>query len=250
MKSGCSIVITAYNAHRTLRETLDSVLAQTFSDYEVWVVNDCSTDDTRQIIEEYMHLDARVHLLNNEKNLGAAESRNCGMQQATGEYIAFLDSDDVWLPEKLEKQIAFMEKTGSDIGYCSYRFIDEEGQPIKKPYIVPARTDYKKMLGENVIGLSTAMIRGELKEHYRMRADFYCEDYVFWMDLLKDGKVAAGLTEVLSLYRIRQDARSSNKKHVAKMRYRILRRYLKLNFIQAFYYFMIYFVKALKKYFR
>lgn len=241
-----TVIMPTYNSMTTVGQSIESVLNQTLTDFELLIIDDGSYDDTINIITEFSEKDSRIKVLRNTCNLGVAEARNRALEMVTGKYIAFLDSDDYWEGEKLKKQVALLEKTGGDICFTSYRFINPDGIPLKRaPYIVPIKTHYQGMLCENVIGLSTALIRRDALQGIKFDSRWFHEDYVLWLDLLRNGKVAVGLQEVLVTYRT--GGRSSNKLNVAKNRWKIYREHEKLSLILSLYYFSIYAIKGIKK---
>jgi len=230
----------------TIEQSVKSVLSQTMPDFELLVVDDGSQDETFKIISEIAKKDSRIKILKNDRNLGVAKARNMALEIATGKYVAFLDSDDYWEKEKLEKQVELLEGKAGDICYTSYRFVNSEGMPVKRlPYIVPEKTDYKNMLRENVIGLSTALVRRDALKGREFDGRWFHEDYVLWLDLLRDGKTAWGLQEVLVTYRT--GGRSSDKLNVAINRWRIYRYHERLPVVLSLYYFGIYAFRGIKK---
>ena len=245
-KSLVSIVMPAYNAAKFIRETIASVQSQTYENWELLVIDDGSKDETVEIIRALTKEDARIRLLQNEKNMGVAKTRNRGIELADGEFIALLDSDDLWYPEKLEKQLSLARE--SEIVYCSYAMIDEDGKEKHAPFIVPAETNYKKMLISSVISCSTVLMRAETAKKYHFDETFYHEDYVLWMQMMKDGRKACGCTEVLGAYRIRESSRSSDKLSSAKKRWVIYRKCLHMSFVSSAYYLFRYAVRAMRKY--
>jgi len=241
-----TVIMPTYNSMTTVGQSIESVLNQTMSDLELCIIDDGSFDDTYKIISELAKNDSRIKILRNNGNLGVAAARNKALEISTGKYVAFLDSDDYWEQEKLKKQVALLEKTGGDICFTSYRFINPDGIPLKRaPYIVPIKTDYHGILCENVIGLSTALVRRDALQGIKFDSRWFHEDYVLWLDLLRNGKVAVGLQEVLVTYRT--GGRSSNKLNVAKNRWKIYREHEKLSLILSLYYFSIYAIKGIKK---
>lgn len=155
-----SIVMPNYNGHRFVEQAIDSVLSQTYQNFELLIVDDCSKDDSLQLIKRKAQSDSRIRVIALENNAGVANARNVGICEAKGKYIALLDNDDLWTADKLERQLAIAEN-GVDIVYCSYDFIDEQNTPIKKPFIVPQQTNFNKMLASSVISCSTSFIKTE-----------------------------------------------------------------------------------------
>jgi teichuronic acid biosynthesis glycosyltransferase TuaG len=223
-----SVVMPAYNAERFIRETINSVISQTYTDWELWVIDDCSTDSTCAIVEEFASQDERINLVRNEKNIGVADTRNKGFDLCGGRYVALIDSDDVWFSDKLERQMRLAEETGADIIYCSYKMIDEHGLAVCDDFIVPHAEDFESCLVRSVISCSTALLSREITDKYRFNKNYYHEDLVMWLELLRDGYVARGVVEVVAAYRLLNSGRSSKKLRTALNRWRVYRKYLKL----------------------
>ncbi len=243
-----SVVMPAYNAEKFIQATIDSVRQQSYENWQLLVIDDGSKDRTVELVRAMAKEDARISLLQNEKNMGVAKTRNRGIALAEGEYIALLDSDDLWYPEKLEKQLALAEKTDAQIIYCSYAMIDEADRQKHAPFVVPTETSYKKMLISSVISCSTVLLHAQTAKQYQFDETYYHEDYVLWMQLLRDGKRAVGCEEVLGAYRIRETSRSSDKLSSAKKRWVIYRKCLHMSFISSAYYLFRYAVRAMRKY--
>lgn len=242
-----SIVIPVYNCEETILQTINSVLFQTCKDYEIIIVNDCSIDNTLHIIEEAKVMSNKIFVINNVRNIGVAESRNIGFNIAKGNYIALLDGDDVWLPDKLEKQKYVIESTNCDICCTSYNFIDENSCDIKRPYIIPEYISYEMMLRQNYIGCSTVVIRSNLLSNKSMNSSFQHEDYALWLNLARNGAKIVGITDPLMNYRIQASSRSYNKTNAAKGRMKIYLKQEKLGVINSFYYFSCYAINGIKK---
>ena len=241
-----SVIMPAHNAEDTIAAAIRSVQAQTVRDWELLVLDDCSADDTFAAAQRLAEEDARICPLKNGENLGAAKTRSRGLEIARGEWIAFLDSDDLWRPAKLEKQLALADQTGAKLLYTSYCLFSEE-TGLRRDYLVPARTDYASMLRENVIGCSTAMVRRSALEGRRFPEGVYHEDYALWLSLLRGGCTAAGCTEVLADWRVSENARSFDKRAAAKHRWDILRRVEQLPLAEAVPAFAAYALRGLKK---
>ncbi len=243
-----SIVMPAFNAGKYIEAAIRSVQAQTLRDWELLVLEDGSSDDTSAIVTALAAEDPRIRLLPNGENLGVARTRNRGFDLCRGQYVALLDSDDLWHPEKLETQIGLLERSGADFTYCSYAIIDGEGKPAKADYIVPGQVTFETLLRENVIGCSTVVLRRAVVEKHRFTPDFYHEDYVLWLQLLQAGLKGVGCTQVLASWRHIANSRSFDKKNAAKNRWHIYRDYLKLPLGKAICAFAGYTVNGLKKY--
>ena len=218
-----SVVMPAYNSQRFIGAALESVLAQTLEDWELIAVEDCSTDRTWRILKKYAAGDDRIRIVRNDRNRGAAWSRNRAFGMCQGRYIALLDSDDLWQPEKLEKQVRLAERTGADIIYCSYSMIDEEGKKRWKDFIVPKRISFEQALSKSVMSCSTTLLTRQTAEEFPFPENLYHEDLFYWLTLLQAGKKAAGIRQVLAAYRVRTDSRASNKARAALNRWRVYR---------------------------
>jgi teichuronic acid biosynthesis glycosyltransferase TuaG len=241
-----SVIIPVYNAFDVIEQSVMSVLNQSLHEIEIIIVDDCSSDCTIQIIENLQSKDDRITLVKNETNEGVANTRNKGIANARGKYIAFLDSDDIWHPLKLQIQLECLERTGADICYSSYRFIDNQGIAIGSEYIVPLSVDYRGLLRENVIGCSTAVIRAEALRGFYMKKEYSHEDYVLWLELLRAGKKAVGVEQVLVDYRT--GGRSSDKLQAAKNRWIVYRKSQGLSLAVSLFYFSSYVFRAIKKF--
>ncbi|MDO4385128.1 MAG: glycosyltransferase [Clostridia bacterium] len=243
-----TVVMPNYNGHRFVKQAIDSVLSQSYSNFELIVVDDHSKDDSLQLIRRKAQSDNRIRIIALEQNAGVANARNVGIMQAKGEYIALLDNDDMWVADKLKRQLALAQK-GADIVYCSYDFIDEQNNAIKKPFIVPPQADYNKMLASNIIGCSTCFVKTELMQAHPFNPSFYHEDYVLWMELLQVCLVAYGDQQVLMHYRQVDGSRSNKKGNAAKERWNVYRKALKLNLFTSTWAFVRYAVNGVIKYY-
>ncbi len=214
-----SIIMPAYNAEKTINEAIESVLQQTYTNFELIVINDCSKDLTKDIILRYCNADHRVKIICNSMNLGVSKSRNIGIACAKGKYIAFLDSDDMWRKDKLEKQITLMESNVSILSYTASSFIDEVGNPYD--YIMEAeeKTTLNTLLKKNIISCSSAMILADIMKELKMPSDKMHEDYYIWITVLKKYEYAYGINEPLLIYRLASNSKSSNRLKSAKMIY-------------------------------
>jgi len=247
-RCGVSVIMPAYNAGKYINESVRSVIAQTYVDWELIVVDDNSEDNTYEIVKELAKEDDRICLIRNDQNVGAAQSRNKAMDICRGTYVALLDSDDIWYPEKLEKQITLAEKEHADIVYCSYAIVDENREKKCNDFIVPESITLESALAKSVISCSTALLGPTVVEKYRFPLDFYHEDLAMWLQLLGDGMKASGVTEVLAEYRLRRNSRASNKISVAIGRWKIYRSMMNFSIFKSVYYFAQYAFAGLAKY--
>lgn len=243
-----SVVMPAYNAERYITAAIESVQHQTISDFELIIVDDCSDDHTCMIAEELAKNDSRIRFLRNSENIGVARTRNRAFSLCRGSYVALLDSDDLWYPDKLEKQIQTAERTGADIVYCSYAIIDADNKQICADFMVPEKTDLEAMLAKSVISCSTALLTWTTAQEYLFPVDYYHEDYVYWLQLLQSGKRAVGVPDVLAAYRVSEHSRASNKFQSAKRRWQIYRSYLHFSCRKSTWYFAKYALNGLIKY--
>ncbi|MDD7280683.1 MAG: glycosyltransferase family 2 protein [Erysipelotrichaceae bacterium] len=241
-----SIIMPTYNCEKYVEEAIQSVINQTMEDWELIVIDDASSDDTYSIIKEFN--DSRIHIYKNEENLGVAKTRNKGMDLSKGKYIAFLDSDDIWLETKLEKQLELAKETNADLIYCSYMILYQDGS--EKPFIVPHSADFNYMLACSVASCSTSLLTRKLADEYRFETNLYHEDLALWLKIVFDGYQARGCTEILAKYRMVPNSRSSQKLKSALNRWKVFRNYFHLSAWKSTYYFMKYAFLGLKKYVR
>ena len=208
-----SIVVPVYNAARYIRKTIDMVCEQTYKDWELILVDDASADNSAEIISDIIESSGkRIRLIRKERNAGAAEARNTGIDASAGRYIAFLDADDVWMPDKLEKQIAFMEKTGASFAFHSYEFGNELARPTGKIVHVPETMKFRQALSRTVIFTSTVMFDTEkIDMEIIHMPDVPSEDTATWWRILKSGIIGYGFDENLAIYRRPPKSLSSNK---------------------------------------
>lgn len=244
-----SVVMPVYNASKFLDEAVRSVLNQTYRNFELIMIDDCSKDNSLEIARNYAKQDERIRVIAGEVNQGVARVRNRGIAEAKGVYIALLDSDDVWVETKLERQVKLLEEKDAQIAYCSYDFIDENSTEVLKPFIVPRETYYKKMLVSSVISCSTALIDGKILKEHPFNPQFYHEDYVLWMELLALPVKAVGDPLVLAHYRQVSGSRSNNKKNAAIQRWKTYREALGIGFFKSVGAFVAYAVQGVLKYY-
>lgn len=244
----CSIIMPAYNSDEYIAKAIESVIKQTYKNWELIIVNDASTDNTEKIIKTYQAKDKRIKLISLPENQGVANARNTAVKNAIGRYIAFLDADDYWEKEKLQEQIQILNNSDADISYTAYLMIDEAGKTIKKRSIKEI-LKFNDLLKENSIIFSSVVCKKESIKNKRFKSEWYHEDYVFLLDLAKENKIFKGLNKRLIQYRVHQNGRSFNKLNAAKYRWKIYRNYLNLNIIVSLYYFTIYLQKGINKYF-
>jgi glycosyltransferase involved in cell wall biosynthesis len=229
-----SVIMPAYNCSGFIRETLESVVKQTYTNWEVIVVDDFSTDNTAQIIEAYSKQEPRIRYYRLETNSGAAIARNKGVSMADGKYIAFLDSDDTWYPEKLEKQIAYMKKNEYNFTCTSYDKIDERGKPINKITKARLKSGYDNVL-KNCPGNSTVVYNAEALGKFYIEPIKKRNDYVMWLKVIKKAEYLYGIEEPLASYRIRNGSLSRNKISLIQYHWFVYREIEQLNVLKSTY---------------
>ena len=245
-----SIITPAYNAEKFIAETIDSVLNQTYHDWELLIIDDCSTDKTCSVIERYIRADQRINLIHNSKNGGVAAARNYGLENVSGEYIAFLDSDDLWKPDKLEKQIAFMKATGCVISYTDYQKFNSEDGSLGKVMRCPKRMKANDILKNTAIGCLTVMVDKKQAGDFRMPPLGHTEDNCTWYHILKKTKqIAYNQGEVLSLYREGNASLTKSKGKSAKLQWETYRNYFEFSWPRSAYYFVCYAINAVRRHF-
>lgn len=239
-----SIITPAYNAGKLLSETIASVRQQTFTDWEMIIVDDCSTDNTYKVALSFAANDDRIKVLLHEKNSGVAMARNTAIDVATGDYIAFLDSDDKWMPEKLEKQLDFMETNGYVLTFTMYQVFNSETGELGKIIKVPQKMTHKTIYSNTIIACLTVMVNRKVVGDFHMPIIPHTEDQCTWQDILSRGYEAYGLQENLALYREGNASLTNNKLNAAKKQWKTYREYHKFSLIKSFYYFACYAVNA------
>lgn len=244
-----SIITPTYNSAKYVAETIESVLAQTYQDWEMLITDDCSTDNTWEILSEYANKDARIKIFRLDKNGGAGVARNNSIKQAKGRFITFIDSDDLWHPNKLERQVSFMLEHNIPLSFCSYTLfddiVDNKGQVT-----APKRVNYSKELKCNYIGCSTAMYDLTLVDKHFFPSMRKNEDWAMWLDLLKKIEYGHGLQESLIKYRIGHESVSSSKLPLLKYNWHIYRNIEGFNLIKSLCYFIRFFFYYFAKKYR
>lgn len=210
-KPVCSVIIPAYNHARFLRDCVASVQGQTLRNIEILVVDDASRDDTPAIMAELCQGDSRIRYIPLSENQGVAAARNRGVQEARAEWIALLDSDDLWLPKKLEKQLLLQQASGAELIYTAAACIAEGNSPTGRCFYVPSTVSYDSLLGGNCIVCSSVLVKKHWLLRYPMTHSRLHEDYLCWLRLLKGGILAAGVKEPLVQYRLTPGSKSRGK---------------------------------------
>jgi len=237
----------SYRSEKFISQSIESAIAQTYQDWEMIIVDDVSPDNSNKIIKEYLEKDSRIRLIKLAKNSGPAVARNRAIKKAKGRYIAFLDSDDIWLPEKLEKQIRFMQDHEVELCYSSYFVIDETSATVGQFNIPSLKVDYKELLKTCIIGNLTAIFNIEKIGKIYME-DVGHEDYTLWLKILKKIDHAYGIKEPLAKYRVSKKSVSGNKLIAATWQWKVYREVEKLSLVRSVYYFLYYAYNGIRKY--
>jgi glycosyltransferase involved in cell wall biosynthesis len=229
-----SIITPLYNAENYITTTFKSIQEQTYIHWEHIIVNDCATDNSLHIVEELAKKDTRIKVVTLSRNSGAAQSRNKATELATGDYIAFLDADDLWHPEKLEKQLQYMQENNAAVSYTSYVQINEAGEPLGKRIKALPSLTYQKQHSNNYIGNLTGIYKAAeigkiIAPNIRKR-----QDWAVWLEAIKkSNRPALGLQEDLAYYRIREGSISSNKLNLVKYNFKFYKEYLGYSWIKS-----------------
>ncbi|MFV8225326.1 glycosyltransferase family 2 protein [Christiangramia aquimixticola] len=218
-----SVIMPAYNCQSFITGAIQSVIQQTYTNWELLIVDDASTDATRKCIKEHSISEPRIRSFFNSKNRGTDYSRNKAIKAAKGAFIAFLDADDLWLPNKLEKQLQVLNKENVAACFSSYELIDETGNRCKKKVKALPVLSYNRLLKANYVGNLTGIYNAELL------GKIYCpplkkrQDWALWLKVIEEGGPMEGISDVLAYYRVRKDSISGNKIEMLKYNYRVYR---------------------------
>jgi glycosyltransferase involved in cell wall biosynthesis len=244
-----SIITPLYNSNDFVGNTIKSVLAQTYQNWELILIDDASTDGSAKIAEYFATKDERIKLIKLDSNQGPAAARNRGIKEASGRYIAFLDSDDLWHKDKLEKQIIFMQKNEYAFTFTGYEKIDEKGKKIGNILPFKNQVTYHDLLKSNHIGCLTAMIDLKMLGCKMYMPDIKKrQDQGLWLEILKEIDKAYCLYEILGQYRIREGSISVNKIDNLKYQWKLYRNIEKINIVKSFYYMTFYAFYGMRKY--
>ncbi|WP_168416802.1 glycosyltransferase family 2 protein [Acinetobacter indicus] len=239
-----SIITPCFNSEFFLEKTIESIKKQTYKNWELLIIDDCSIDKSKELIENYTLKDSRIKLIRLDKNSGAAVARNRGIEEASGRFIAFLDSDDSWHPEKLDKQVKFMLENDYAFTYTSYHKVNEYDEYLSKVNI-PLKTSYNELLKTCVIGCLTAMYDTDKLGKVYFPLIRKRQDFALWLKILKLTPYAYGLNEDLANYTVRSDSISANKFKAAQYNWYLYRNIEKLNIFKSIYYFSHYMIKGI-----
>lgn len=247
IKNLVSVIMPAYNSEEFIEEAVNSVINQSYKEWELIITDDCSDDCTFQVISSLASKDKRIKVLKNEVNSGAAVSRNNSISHSKGRYLAFLDADDIWESNKLESQLGFMEKKGAAFSFTSYQLINDSGIKLNSYVDVKSQDtiEYDDLLCKKcTVGCSTVIVDRKLVGNFSMPLIRARQDYATWLEILKRGFKAHLYKEPLTLYRLTSGSISRNKFKVAKKQWYVYRNIEKLGFFKSLYYFINYAYRA------
>ena len=237
----------SYNSSQFIAISIESVLSQTYTEWELLITDDCSKDNSVEIINSYVEKDDRIKLFPLAKNVGAAAARNVSLNEAKGRYIAFLDSDDIWEPYKLVTQMSFMKTNDYAFTFSAYNIMDNDGKLTGKKISVPSKITYEQYLRNTIIGCLTVIIDREKAGNFRMPLIKSSHDMALWLLIMKRGFQAYGLNEVLATYRLVSTSNTANKWKAAKDVWRVYRNIEKLPFFKSIICFCCYTTNAIIK---
>ena len=232
-----SVIMPTYNCAKFISQSIDSVIAQTVTDWEIQIDDDCSTDNTKEVLKPYLNKFPNIHYYRLPQNGGPAVARTEAIKRATGKYLAFLDSDDIWYPNKLEKQIAFMEKSGAKFSCTAYEQMDSDGNKLHTAMLPPAKISYEKCIRlSNPIGNLTVMYDQEALGKFEVPLIKKRNDFALWLQILKKTPYCYGMQEILGVYRMgRKGSVSSNKLAQGKYHWQLYHDIEKHNIIRSSY---------------
>jgi len=242
-----SIIMPAYNSQRFIGETIQSVQAQTYPNWELLITDDCSVPEVELVVSSYSKLDPRVKYFKLKENSGPAVARNNSIANAKGRYLAFLDSDDLWMPEKLKTQLDFMQTKGCHFSYTYYQRMKEDG--VRYSYIneCPDSLNYNQLLRNTAISTLTVIVDRAKYKDVSLEKGWGYDDYVLWLDLLRQGGIALCLPKSLAFYRVVESSVSSKKVRATKWVWRILREHENINVFKSSYYISCFCINAFLK---
>ena len=243
-----SVIMPCYNMERFISDTINSVINQTISDWELLVTDDSSTDGTVALVQSKAENDSRIRLFSvNPKHTGIAPARNLCIQNAKGRFLAFLDADDLWHPDKLQRQLQFMQDRHIGFSYTAYDLVDENGKPLGKTIKTAGDLNYKDYLRNTIIGCSTVMVDTNIVGSVVVPDFRTSEDAATWLDILRKGFKAYAIEEPLTSYKIRRKSASSNKLKASADLWKVYRQHEKLPLPTAIFSFLCYVFNAIKK---
>ena len=241
-----SIITPLYNNANVIKETINSVCCQSYSNWELILVDDASSDQTVNVVKPFSESDLRIKLFKHSHNKGAAEARNLGTKMAKGSYIAFLDADDLWKANKLDLQVNQLKNNITDVSFGSYEWINSEGSPLGKNIYAIEQLTYKKLLKANYIGNLTGMYNSEKLGKIYTKDLKKRQDWLLWLEALRrSGRPAIGINETIAYYRITGGSLSSNKIALIKHNFNVYRKGLGFSILKSSFYLFLFFYEHL-----
>ncbi len=240
-----SIITPSYNSSKYILDTINSVISQSYKNWEMIIVDDFSKDNSVEIINIFVKKDNRIKLVSLNENVGAAEARNIALRKAKGQFIAFLDSDDLWLPEKLTIQIKFMQTNNIAFSFSSYQKMDTNGKVLNNIVSVPKEISYNQYLRNTIIGCLTVVIDKTKTGFFEMPKIKSSHDMALWLLIMRRGFKAYGINKVLARYRLVPTSNTANKWKSAKDVWKVYRKIEKINIVKSSYYFLSYAINAM-----
>ena len=247
MSALVSIITPSYNSARFINDCVSSVLEQTYTNWELIIVDDASDDNSRELISDIAKRDSRIKFVFLTKNIGAAGARNIALEKSEGRYIAFLDSDDVWKKEKLTKQIDFMQKDDIAFSFSTYQPMSEDGKKMLREIKAPLKMDYYSFLKNTIIGCLTVVLDKHKIGNVKMPNLRTSQDMALWLSIMKGGVDAYGIEQSLAYYRIVGNSNTSNKFKVIQGVWQIYRDEEGFGYVKSIWYFLNYAFNAVKK---
>lgn len=248
METLVSIITPTYNSEKFISETIQSVLNQTYQNWEMIIVDDCSADNTKALTEEWSKKDTRIKSIALTTNSGPAKTRNAGIELAMGNYMTFLDADDIWFPDFIENSIKTINQTGIHFVFSSYKRSNENLEFVYSDFIVPQKVTYTDILKSNSISCLTAFVDIKKLGKKKMPEIFKRQDMGLWLQYLKEIPYAYGIQEPKAIYRIRENSLSRNKKNLIKYQWQFYREVEKLSVFQSIYYMLQWMYRGFMKY--
>jgi glycosyltransferase involved in cell wall biosynthesis len=243
-----SIITPSYNSAEYIAETIQSVQNQSYTNWEMIIVDDCSSDNTEEIVKKIQQSDTRVHFLKLDKNSGSGIARNKGIEKATGDYMTFIDSDDIWFPDFIKNSIEAIQTSKTPFVFSSYKRSNEELEFIYSDFIVPQKVTYTDILKSNSISCLTAFLDIKILGKKYMPKIRKRQDMGLWLQYLKETPCAYGIQQTQAIYRIRENSLSRNKSNLLKYQWEFYRDVEKLNIFQSLYYMLHWMYRGFMKY--
>lgn len=216
-----SVIMPAYNSGKYIVDSVETVIKQSFTNWELIIIDDCSTDNTFELLQPYIEKWQNIRYYRLAKHSGVAAARTVGSSKAKGEYIAFLDSDDLWHPDKLKVQLNYLIKKHADLIYTGARCINDKEELLDRYFKVPPSLDYSSLLLGNDIICSSVFVKTELIRRFPMQRSDLHEDYICWLSILREGHKAVGINQPFVFYRLAENSRSRSKFKSARMTYEV-----------------------------